>query len=56
MYGGFKKYFIDRWFVNHFYKKWIRLTWAPALIYYIAGCYAMRQYDNAAYDFFYFSD
>jgi hypothetical protein len=26
------------------------------LIYYIAGCYGMRQYDNAAYDFFYFSD
>jgi hypothetical protein len=56
MYGGLKKYFVERWFVNHFYKKWIRLTWAPALIYYIAGCYAMRQYDNAAYDFFYFSD
>jgi len=56
MFGGFKKYFVDRWFINHFYKKWIRLTWAPALIYYVAGCYSMRQYDNAAYDFFYFSD
>ncbi len=41
MYGGLKKYFVKRWFVNHFYKKWIRLTRAPALIYYIAGCYAM---------------
>ena len=56
MFGGFKKYFVERWFIKHFYKKWIRLSWAPALVYYVACCYSMRQYDNAAYDFFYFSD
>lgn len=56
MYGGFKKYFVDRWLIQHFYKSMVRMTWAPALICYGLGCYAMRQYDNASHDFFYFTD
>ena len=56
MYGGFKKFFVDRWLIQHFYKSMIRKTWAPALVLYALGCYAMRQYDNAAHDFFYFTD
>jgi len=56
MYGGFKKYFVERWLIQHFYKSMVRKTWAPTVICYALGCYAMRQYDNASHDFFFFTD
>ena len=56
MYGGFKKYFFDRWFVGHYYRRNLRMMWLPFVLSYSLGAYGMRQYDNAAYNFFYFSD
>ncbi len=55
MYGGFRKYVIERWWINHFYRKTARLKWIPALVGYTIGCIGMRKYDNAAYKFWYFS-
>lgn len=56
MYGGFRKFFVQRYVVNHIYRKCIRVVWLPVLIAYGMGCYGMRKYDTAAYNFFYFSD
>ena len=56
MFGGFRKFSIQRWFINHFYRRNIRVTWPGFLFVYALGCYGMRTYDNAAYNFFYFSD
>lgn len=56
MYGGFKKFVIDRWVVNHFYKRTLRIFGLPCLLAYAIGCWGMRRYDNQAYKFFYFSD
>ena len=32
MYGGFKKYFFDRWFMGHIYRRVLRDAWLPILI------------------------
>ena len=56
MYGGFKKYVVQRWWINNFYRRTVRVFWAPFLIAYGIGCYGMRKYDTASYHFFYFSD
>ena len=56
MYGGFRKYIIERRVVNHLYRKIFRKAWLPFTIAYGIGCYGMRKYDTAAYNFFYFSD
>lgn len=56
MFGGFRKYVIQRWWIQHFYRKSVRGFWLPVLVAYGIGCYGMRQYDNAAANFFYFSD
>jgi len=63
MYGGFKKFFIDRYVIGHLYRNSFRVMWFPAFLYYICTklnniveCYQMRLYDNGAHDFFYFSD
>lgn len=56
MYGGFKTFAIDRRLINHSYRRFWRKFWLPFAITYAIGCYGMRKYDNAAYNFFYFSD
>jgi len=56
MYGGFKKYVIERHIYGNWYRRNIRTWWLPALLGYTVACVCMRGYDNAAYDFFYFSD
>ena len=63
MYGGVKKFFVDRWLVGSIYRNGFRVMWFPGFLYFISthfynivGCYGMRLYDNAAHDFFYFSD
>jgi hypothetical protein len=56
MHGGPKKFIWDRLIVNCLYRKIIRITWLPFIFWVIVGCWGMRQYDNAAYDYFYFSD
>ena len=56
LYGGFRTFFWDRWFMNHWYRKNLRNWWLPVLIWYTFGAFTMRLYDNAAHDYFYFSD
>ena len=56
MFGGFRKYVIERWWIQHQYRKFWRVAWFPLLFAYSVGCYGMRKYDNAAYNYFYFSD
>eukprot|EP01016_Furgasonia_blochmanni_P036340 TRINITY_DN4143_c0_g1_i1.p1 TRINITY_DN4143_c0_g1~~TRINITY_DN4143_c0_g1_i1.p1 ORF type:complete len:175 (+),score=57.57 TRINITY_DN4143_c0_g1_i1:68-592(+) len=56
MYGGLKKYFLQRHLYQTWYRRNIRNFWFPALFSYTLGCITMRMYDNGAYDYFYFSD
>ena len=56
MFGGPKKYIIDRYIKHHLYRRILRPMWLPFIIVYTLGCMGMRQYDNAAHDYFYFSD
>ena len=56
MFGGFKKYALERHFYQNYYRRVVRNCWLPCLIAYTTGCLTMRMYDNAAYDYFYFSD
>ncbi len=63
MYGGFKRFFVDRYLVGSLYRNGFRAMWFPGFIMFVCklppyavGCYGMRMYDNAAHDFFYFSD
>jgi len=34
LYGGFRTFFWDRWFMNHWYRKNLRNWWLPVLIWY----------------------
>ncbi|CAK55766.1 unnamed protein product (macronuclear) [Paramecium tetraurelia] len=56
MYGGPKEYLFKRLFYGAWYRKNIRNFWFPAVFSYGLGCFCMRLYDNAAHDFFYFTD
>ena len=55
-FGGFNNWFVQRYLVNHLYRRIFRIFWAPALIYFFFGWATMRAYDNAVYDYFYFFD
>ena len=35
MYGGFKKWVVDRYLVGSLYRNGFRVMWFPALLYYI---------------------
>lgn len=35
MYGGFKTYFWDRWFMNHWYRRNLRNAWLPIVLCYL---------------------
>lgn len=56
MYGGFKNFVIQRRVMGHLYRRIIRKFWLPVTFAYTIGCIGMRQYDTAAYNFFYFTD
>ncbi|KAM3132087.1 hypothetical protein pb186bvf_015831 [Paramecium bursaria] len=56
MYGGPKDFLYTRLFKGAWYRKNIRNWWFPAITSYAFGCFAMRLYDNAAHDYFYFTD
>ena len=56
LYGGFNEFYIKRFFINYIYKKWIRLTWFPVTCLLIGSFIGQRDYDNNAYDYFYFTD
>jgi hypothetical protein len=34
LYGGFKTYFWNRWFLNHYYRRTIRNWWLPVILYF----------------------
>ena len=42
--------------VNFIYKKWIRILWLPFTLMTIGSFLGQRDYDNNAYDYFYFTD
>ena len=56
MYGGFNKFIIQRYFVDHSVKVMARVFFLPLAICFIGSCLGERDYDNNAYDYFYFSD
>ena len=56
LYGGFNKFIIQRFFVNFLFKKWLRILWFPFTVLTIGSFLGQRDYDNNAYDYFYFTD
>lgn len=56
MLGGPKKFVFQRFLYNNFYKRQLRIAWFPLSAVFALQCIGMRMYDNAGYDFFYFSD
>ena len=56
MYGGFENFIIKRYFIDHGIKTMGRIFFLPAAFYFIGSCLGQRDYDNNAYDYFYFSD
>ena len=56
LYGGANKFFLQRWVVDFGVKIWLRLAWLPFTIHAIGSVIGQREYDNNAYDYFYFSD
>lgn len=55
-FGGFYNWAVKRYLINHFYRRVVRVAWFPVVVYFFAGWAAMRAYDNAVYDYFYFFD
>ena len=56
LYGGFQHHFIKRNVVDYWIKVMARVALLPTVIYYTGACLGQRDYDNNAYDYFYFSD
>ena len=56
MYGGANKFVLKRFVVDVVFKLWARIIWLPVTIHFIGSCLGQREYDNNAYDYFYFSD
>jgi len=56
MYGGFKGFILQRWVGDFAFRVWFRIAWIPATFHFVMSCLGQREYDNNAYDYFYFSD
>ncbi|EGR32154.1 hypothetical protein IMG5_094500 [Ichthyophthirius multifiliis] len=56
LFGGFRTYILQRFLVQTIYRRNVRIFWFPVLLGYTFCCVTMRMYDNACYDYFYFSD
>ena len=56
MYGGVKGFFFKRFLMDFCFRVWVRIAWLPFTIHFIGTCLGQREYDNNAYDYFYFSD
>ena len=56
MFGGPRKFIFERLLYQNVYKRMIRPAWIPAGLLFMFQCWGQRMYDNAAYDYFYFSD
>jgi hypothetical protein len=39
MYGGVKKFFVDRWLVGSIYRNGFRIMWFPGFLYFICTLY-----------------
>jgi hypothetical protein len=47
MYGGFKKYAWDRWFMGHWYRRNLRNWWLPVVV-----CYSGMNNNNFSWMFY----
>ena len=56
LYGGAKGFFIDRWVVDFGMRVWVRMGGVPFVFHLTFSFLGQREYDNNAYDYFYFSD
>ena len=56
LYGGANQFFLKRFVVDFGCKIWLRIAWLPFTIHAIGSVIGQREYDNNAYDYFYFSD
>jgi hypothetical protein len=56
MYGGVNNFFVKRFLVDFGVKVWLRIIWVPVTFHMIGAMLGQREYDNNAYDYFYFSD
>ena len=56
LYGGFKGFFLKRFLMDFCFRVWVRIAWLPFTIHFVGTCLGQREYDNNAYDYFYFSD
>ena len=56
MYGGAGKFLVQRYIVDYGCKIWMRIAFVPCTFHFIGSCLGQREYDNNAYDYFYFSD
>ena len=56
MYGGANRFLLQRYIVDYGIKIWGRLAFIPFTIHFTLTCLGQREYDDNAYDYFYFSD
>ena len=56
MYGGPGKFMFQRFVMDFGVRIWARIIWFPATFHMIGSFIGQREYDNNAYDYFYFSD
>ena len=56
MYGGPYNFFVKRYMFHFVGRIWVRLAWVPVTFWMTASFIGQREYDNNAYDYFYFSD
>mmetsp|Transcript_19108 Transcript_19108/g.21444 ORF Transcript_19108/g.21444 Transcript_19108/m.21444 type:complete len:126 (+) Transcript_19108:38-415(+) len=56
MYGGIDGFIVKRYIIDHSIKTMGRLFFLPIALCFVGSCLGQRDYDNNAYDYFYFSD
>ncbi len=56
MYGGAYNWFFKRYVIDYCFKVQARIFLIPSIVYLTGACLGQRDYDNNAYDYFYFSD
>lgn len=56
LYGGAGKFFIQRYVMDYGVRIWGRIAFLPFTFHLIGSFIGQREYDNNAYDYFYFSD
>ena len=56
LYGGASKFFFKRYFVDYGIKVMGRIFFLPTVVYLTGAILGQKDYDNNAYDYFYFSD